>query len=76
MPNARKKPLKVVRFRVGDAVKVTDTSNDNELDGYVRTIDQKGTQVYIERFKNSMWFDQAGLTPRGRFVLNPKKVKA
>ena len=53
---------------LGDKVIVHDTSNGRDLTGYVRQFDGQRTQVYIERFKNSMWFNGVK-TGLGRFQL-------
>lgn len=54
---------------LGDEVVVRDTSNDKALVAWVRVIEGQKVQVYVERFKNTMWFDEAGKTRLGRFVL-------
>ena len=53
----------------GDKVAVKDTSNGKELVAFVRVIEGEKVQVYVERFKNTMWFDEAGNTRLGRFQL-------
>lgn len=56
-------------YQPGDTVVVLDTSNQRELEGFVRMLDGKRVQVYITRFENTMWFDESGLTRLGRFKL-------
>lgn len=54
---------------VGDKVTVLDTSNDKQLEGFVRIIEGRLVQVYVTRFKNNIWFDEGGTTRLGRFKL-------
>lgn len=56
--------MKVV---VGDEVQVLDTSNGKLLEAFVRRLDKGKIEVYVTRFKNTMWFDEAGKTRLGRF---------
>lgn len=61
--------IRTKAYQPGDTVVVLDTSNKRELEGFVRMLDGKRVQVYITRFKNTMWFDEGGLTRLGRFKL-------
>lgn len=56
-------------MEIGDSVNVLDTSNNKILSGYVRKLEQGKTQVWIDRFKNLMWFESDGTTRLGRFKL-------
>lgn len=56
-------------YKLGQPVDVLDTANDNILQAYVRQVEGDKVQVYVERFENTMWFNEAGTTRLGRFHL-------
>lgn len=62
--------VKPTELKSGDRVVVLDHSNGRELAAVVRKVDrrQKQLEVYVERFKTLMTFDEAW-TRRGRFQL-------
>lgn len=59
----------LTRLQVGDKVGLLDTANDKELEAFIRQLDGGKVQVYVTRFKTTMWLDQAGQTRLGRFKL-------